>query len=68
VQPAGARFDARLGEFVLPYETVRAAANPDEALLAFLQTTYAAAAGLAGWDRAALEREEGPVGSPPEDF
>jgi hypothetical protein len=68
VQPAGARFDKKLGEFVLPYETVRAAANPDGALLAFLQTTYDAAADLGGWDRDALEREEGPVGYPPEDF
>lgn len=65
VSPAGARFDARLGEFVLPYERVRTAADADEALLAFLQTTYEAAADLADWDRAALEREEGPVGRPP---
>ena len=68
VAPARARFDARLGEFVLPYEAVRTAADPDEALLAFLQTTYDAAAGLAAWDRAALEREEGPVGRPPKIF
>jgi hypothetical protein len=53
---------------VLPYETVRAAANPDGALLAFLQTTYDVAADLGGWDRDALEREEGPVGYPPEDL
>jgi hypothetical protein len=45
-----------LGEFLLPYEDVRAAADPDEALLAFLRSTYEAAADLAGWDRAALER------------
>jgi hypothetical protein len=54
--PAGASFDARLGEFVLPYETLRAAADPEAALLAFLQSTYEAAADLARWDRAALER------------
>jgi len=68
VAPAAARFDAKLGEFVLPYEAVRSAADPDEALLAFLQTTYEAAADLAGWDRAALEREEGPIGRPPKEF
>ncbi len=68
VQPAGARFDAGLGEFLLPYDTVRTAANPDGALLAFLQTTYDVAADLGGWDRAALEREEGAVGYPPEGF
>ena len=65
LSPDGARFDPRLGEFILPYERMRSAPDPDEALLAFLQTTYAAAADLAGWDRAALEREEGPVGRPP---
>jgi hypothetical protein len=65
VAPDGARFDAGLGEFLLPYDAVRTAADPDAALLAFLQSTYDAAADLAGWDRAALEREEGPVGRPP---
>jgi hypothetical protein len=51
----GAYFDAKLGEFVLPYDTVRAAANPDALLLDFLFTTYAAAAETGRWDRAALE-------------
>jgi hypothetical protein len=55
VEPAQARFDAALGEFVLPYEAVRT----DSDLLAFLETTYAAAADLAAWDRAALECEPG---------
>jgi len=52
---AGAAFDTKLGEFILPYDTVRAAADPDALLLDFLQTTYAAAADCGGWDRAALE-------------
>ena len=56
VEPAGARYDADLGEFVLPYEAIRTAADPDAALRLFLETTYAAAADRAGWDRAALER------------
>ena len=64
VQPPGARWNAELGEFLLPYEEVRAAADPDGALMAFLQTTYEAAADLAGWDRVALECEEGQVGHP----
>ena len=51
VSPAAARFDAALGEFLLPYEAVRTAADPDAALLAFLQSTYDAAADLARWDR-----------------
>ncbi|KQY96494.1 DUF5996 family protein [Brevundimonas sp. Root1423] len=59
VAPAQARFDPALGEFLLPYEAVRTAPDPDAALLSFLQTTYEAAADLAGWDRAALECEEG---------
>jgi hypothetical protein len=64
VSPPAARFDAALGEFLLPYEAVRSAEDPDEALLAFLQTTYEAAADRAGWDRAALECEEGRLGQP----
>lgn len=55
VEPAAARWDANLGEFLLPYEAVRTAADPDAVLLAFLESTYAAAADLAGWDRAALD-------------
>ncbi|GAA3998383.1 DUF5996 family protein [Sphingomonas humi] len=51
------RFDPALGEFVLPYAEVRAAADPAAILLAFLEQTYAAEADLAQWDRAALERE-----------
>jgi hypothetical protein len=52
---AGAHFDTTLGEFILPYDTVRAAAEPEALLLDFLSTTYAAAADAGGWDRAALE-------------
>jgi hypothetical protein len=55
VQPAAASYSAELGEFVLPYTAVREAADPDADLLAFFQTTYEAAADLAGWDRPALE-------------
>lgn len=56
VAPAEAGWDDGLAEFVLPYEAVRTAADPDAVLLEFLQATYAAAADAAGWDRAALER------------
>ncbi len=52
---AHGRFEAALGEFILPYDTVRAAADPDVMLLAFLETSYAAAADAGRWDRAALE-------------
>jgi hypothetical protein len=55
VQPSEAYFDETRGEFLLPYKAVRTAEDPDAALLAFLQTTYEAAAELAHWDRAALE-------------
>jgi hypothetical protein len=56
VGPSAAHFDAALGEFVLPYEAVRTAPDPDATLLEFLQSTYVAAADLADWDRDALER------------
>jgi len=56
VRPAAARWDETLGEFVLPYDAVRSAADPDAAVLAFFQSTYEAAADLAGWPRAELER------------
>jgi Family of unknown function (DUF5996) len=59
--PEGARFEAALGEFILPYDTVRAARNPDALLLDFLGATYNAAADAGGWDRAALEC---PIGGP----
>jgi hypothetical protein len=59
IEPEAARFDADLGEFVLEYEAVRTARDPDAALLAFLRSSYAAAADLAGWDRPALECDEG---------
>jgi hypothetical protein len=55
VGPAQAGFNAQFGEFLLPYEAVRTAADPDAVLLEFLQSTYEAAANCAGWDRAALE-------------
>jgi hypothetical protein len=55
VQPAEAFWSKDLGEFLLPYDAVRKAADPDAALMAFLQSTYDAAADLAKWDRAALE-------------
>jgi Family of unknown function (DUF5996) len=56
VGPDGARYSAEMREFVLPYEAVRRAAAPDDALLEFFQSTYAAAAELGSWNRAALER------------
>jgi hypothetical protein len=54
---AHGHFDETFGEFVLPYEQVRASGDPDRMLLDFFQSTYDAAADLAHWDRAALERE-----------
>jgi hypothetical protein len=55
VTPPAARYDTDLGEYLLPYEAVRAATDPDQILLGFLQDTYEAAAVHADWDRAALE-------------
>jgi hypothetical protein len=55
VQPQEAYYHRVLGEFVLPYEAARHATSPDQAILAFVASTYDRAATLAGWDRAALE-------------
>jgi Family of unknown function (DUF5996) len=64
VKPQGAAFNEALGEFLLPYDTVRTAADPDATLLAFLQSTYEAAAESARWDRAELECPQGVTGVP----
>ena len=62
--PAGAAFDANLGEYALRYDLVRAAPDPEALLLDFLQASYAAAADNGGWDRAALECPIGAAGLP----
>jgi Family of unknown function (DUF5996) len=59
--PAAAYFDKKLGEFLLPYDAVRRASDPEATLMDFLGSTYRIAADLGGWDRAALEC---PVGVP----
>lgn len=58
VKPSEAYYHRELREFILPYEAVRKASSPGEALLAFCGSTYEAAAILGGWDRASLERGE----------
>lgn len=57
VRPPKAFYSQENGQFLLPYEVVRAAPEPDRVLLDFLHTTYAAAAERGGWDRAALEAD-----------
>jgi hypothetical protein len=52
IEPTGAAWSASMGEWLLPYDAVRTAADPDAALLRFLETTYRAAADLGHWDRA----------------
>ena len=64
VEPAAARFDKGLGEFVLPYAAVREAADPAATLLRFLVSTYRAAAKTGQWDSAALECAIGIPGVP----
>jgi hypothetical protein len=56
LRTAGAFYDQGLGQFILPYDSVRNSPDPDALLLGFLQETYAAAADQGGWDRQALER------------
>ena len=63
VKPAAAFFSEQLGEFILPYDTVRTAAQPDQVLIEFLQSTYESAANTAQWDRGALECAPGQPGT-----
>jgi hypothetical protein len=56
VEPAAAFYHRELGEFILPYEAVRNAADPDATIRSFVNSTYEQAAALARWDRSALER------------
>jgi hypothetical protein len=58
LRPAGARYDAGLGEFILPYDDIRQATSPDAMLLDFLQSSYEAAADLGAWDRPELEQPD----------
>jgi len=58
IQPREAFYSPVMREFMLPYDTVRTATSPDSVLLAFLQSTYEAAANLSRWERAALERRQ----------
>ena len=62
IEPRSAYYHPTLREWVLPYDSVRTADDPDAELLAFCESTYAAAADLGGWDRAALERTTAPLG------
>lgn len=67
IEPASAYFDAEMAEFFVSYDAIRKSADPDVALLSFLQSTYDAAANLAHWDREKLERPTGALGHPPAD-
>ena len=62
IVPREAYYSNDLHEFILPYDSVRAADAPDDLLLGFLQATYGAAADLAHWDRKALECSTDPQG------
>jgi hypothetical protein len=64
VSPAEAIWNRDLNQFLLPYEAVRAAGDPEAMLMAFLTSTYEAAASAANWDRAALETSVGVPGVP----
>ncbi len=58
IQPDAAYFHPDLAEFILPYQTVRLAEDPDQLILDFYRSTYEIGATLAGWDRQALERPD----------
>jgi hypothetical protein len=59
IQPAGAYFGEELGMFLLPYDVVRTSEDPERTLLAFLQSSYEAAANSAPWERTSLECNQG---------
>jgi len=58
VRPPAAQYRREISNFVLPYESVRSTARPDDAVLAFVQSAYEAAADLGGWNRALLDRPQ----------
>jgi hypothetical protein len=58
IQPDAAVYEPKLREFILPYDAVRTAENPDKALVEFAQSAYDAASKLGKWDRAALEEKK----------
>ncbi len=64
VRPRAAFFSKSLKEFLLPYDAVRTADDPEATLLAFLQSAYQAAAEAGGWDRKTLECPFGQIGTP----
>jgi hypothetical protein len=64
VMPDAAFFHETAGEFIVPYDAIREAGDPDRELLGFLETTYEAAARLGNWDRASLECGRGEAGVP----
>jgi len=57
IQPKEAFYHAQMGEFLLPYDVVRTADSPDDVVMAFLQSTYEAAATCGKWNRDVLERQ-----------
>lgn len=59
IRPAQAKWVSARGEFIYPYDELRRASDPDGDLLAFLQSTYEAAADLGGWERTLLEQRPG---------
>lgn len=64
VEPADAYYEQSLGEFLLPYDAVRTAKDPEETLLRFLRSTYEAASKRGNWPRDELECAIGRPGVP----
>jgi hypothetical protein len=56
LRPDSAFYSKELSEYLLLYDDMRNAAEPEKDLMEFLQSTYEAGATLANWDRASLER------------
>ena len=56
IMPGAAYYHSTMREWILPYDAVRSARDPDGELMAFCRSTYGIAADLGNWDRGALER------------
>jgi len=65
VRPDAAFYDAGLGEFILRHDDLRVLDDPDAAVQAFLEDTYASGANLAGWPRRAFESPDYPIDGDP---
>ncbi|MBS1880442.1 MAG: hypothetical protein JST31_13085 [Actinobacteria bacterium] len=59
VSPAAARWEPELGEFLLDWNDVRAAADPHAFALEFMRSSFVGSCGICNWDPALTASAEG---------